>query len=137
MSHKINIQALAEAILRRREQQKLTVRAAADQMENVSSSTLSRIERGSLPDIDTYMMLCQWLGVSPAHFAINPTGSKVAKRESPLSKEEIVVHLRADKLLNQQTRDALVTMIEVAYAAARRNLLPNEAQSTQGVQDPC
>jgi transcriptional regulator with XRE-family HTH domain len=137
MSHQINIQALGEAILRHREQLKLTVRAAAEQMENVSSSTLSRIERGSLPDIDTYMRLCQWLGVGPAHFAIAPVGSKVAKRESPLSKEEIIVHLRADKLLNQPTRDALITMIEVAYAAARRNLLPNEAQSTQGIPDPC
>lgn len=137
MSHQINIQALAEAIVRRREEQKLTVRAAASEMENVSSSTLSRIERGSLPDIDTYMILCQWLGVSPAHFASASVGSKVEKRESPLSKEEIVVHLRADKLLNQQTREALITMIEVAYAAARRNLLPNEAIPTQGVQDPC
>ena len=137
MSHQINIQALAEAIVRRREEHKLTVRAAASEMENVSSSTLSRIERGNLPDIDTYMILCQWLGVSPAHFAISSVDNKTEKRGSQISKEEIVIHLRADKLLNQPTRDALITMIEVAYAAARRNLLPNEAQSTQRIQDPC
>ncbi|MBT9391779.1 helix-turn-helix domain-containing protein [Hymenobacter sp. NST-14] len=137
MSHQINITALADAIQRRREAHKLTVRAAAAQLDNVSSSTLSRIERGSLPDIDTYMTLCHWLGVSPAHFATTPSAAADV-RESSLSKEDIVVHLRADKLLNSQTREALITMIEVAYAAARRNLLPNEAHTTpSGVQDPC
>lgn len=138
MSHEVNIRALSEAIQRHREKHDLTVRSAAAEMENVSSSTLSRIERGSLPDIDTYMRICRWLGVSPSEFAIEKTSSRATKKQSALSTEDIVVHLRADKLLNQSTRDALITMIEVAYAAARRNILPNEAQSsTQGLQDPC
>lgn len=138
MSHEVNIRALAEAIQRHREKNGLTVRSAAAEMENVSSSTLSRIERGSLPDIDTYMRICRWLGVSPSIFAVNSVDAKSKKKESVLSTEDIVVHFRADKLLNQSTRDALITMIEVAYAAARRNVLPNEAQpSTQGLQDPC
>ncbi len=127
MSHEINIIALSEAIIRHREQNNLTVRAAASQMENVSPSTLSRIERGNLPDIDTYMRVCHWLGVGSEHFAIRRFGGNIAEREHTLNKEDIIVHLRADKLLTPQTREALVTMIEVAYAAGRRNLLPNEA----------
>lgn len=130
MQHEINVNALGEAIQRHREDKKLTVRAAADQMESISSSTLSRIERGSLPDLDTYMRICRWLNVDPAHFAVEPIGKTPLGRKSELMTEDIIVHLRADKLLNQQTRDALITMIEVAYAAARRNVLPNEAQST-------
>lgn len=129
MQHEININNLGETIQRYREANKLTVRSAAEQMENVSPSTLSRIERGSLPDLDTYMRICRWLNVDPAHFATEPVGNTQTEKKSELNKEDIIVHLRADKLLNQQTRDALITMIEVAYAAARRNVLPNEAQS--------
>lgn len=129
MQHEINVNALGEAIQRYREDKKLTVRAAAEQMESVSPSTLSRIERGSLPDLDTYMRICRWLNVDPAYFAIEPVDKSQPEKKSELMTEDIIVHLRADKLLNQQTRDALITMIEVAYAAARRNVLPNEAQS--------
>ncbi|MGF7219234.1 transcriptional regulator with XRE-family HTH domain [Spirosoma lacussanchae] len=129
MQHEINVNALGEAIQRHREDKKLTVRAAAEQMESVSPSTLSRIERGSLPDLDTYMRICRWLNVDPAHFATEPIGKTKSERKPELMTEDIIVHLRADKLLNVQTRDALITMIEVAYAASRRNVLPNEAQS--------
>ncbi|MBX0291696.1 helix-turn-helix domain-containing protein [Hymenobacter sp. HSC-4F20] len=138
MSHEINIKALAEAIQRHREEKKLTVRAASLEMESVSSSTLSRVERGSLPDLDTYMRICRWLSVDPAYFANEPALKKELGREPVLQTEDIIVHLRADKLLTQQTREALITMIEVAYAASRRNLLPNEAKSPSSqVQDPC
>ncbi|MFD2788040.1 helix-turn-helix domain-containing protein [Hymenobacter rubripertinctus] len=128
MSQEINADALAEAIVRHREAKKLTGRAAAAEMDNVSPSTLSRIERGSLPDLDTYMRICRWLEVDPAYFASTPPGKKSPSAESPLKKEDIITHLRADKLLTQQTREALITMIEVAYAAARRNIFPDESQ---------
>ena len=134
MQNEINVSSLGEAIQRQREARKLTVRSAAEQIGGVSSSTLSRVERGSLPDLDTYMRICRWLKVDPAQFANNPINSDNSKSGTSLKKEDIIVHLRADKLLNQNTRDALITMIEVAYAAARRNILPDESQSdTEGV----
>jgi transcriptional regulator with XRE-family HTH domain len=97
MPQEIDAKALAEAIVRRREGKKLTVRAAAAEMESVSSSTLSRIERGNLPDLDTYMRICRWLNVDPAYFASEPTGKKADRRDSVLQKEDIITHLRADK----------------------------------------
>jgi transcriptional regulator with XRE-family HTH domain len=126
MQHEINVNALAEAIQRHREEKKLSVRSAADQMDNVSASTLSRIERGSVPDLDTYMRLCRWLQLEPSHFAVQRVSIDSPQRESSLNMDDIIMHLRADKLLNTSTSEALITMIEVAYAAARRNLLPNE-----------
>ena len=128
MAQEIDAKALAEAIVRRRGARKLTVRAAAAEMDNVSSSTLSRIERGNLPDLDSYMRICRWLEVDPAYFAVAPTGKKAIEKESPLQREDIITHLRADQLLSTQTREALITMIEVAYAAARRNIFPDESQ---------
>ena len=134
MSQEINTSALAEAIQRHRKDRGLTVRAAAAEMEHVSSSTLSRIERGSLPDLDSYMRICRWLNVDPAYFSAAPTGRKFEEVDSPLQTEEIITHLRADNLLSRQTREALITMIEVAYAAARRNILPDESHFPEGFQ---
>ncbi|GGH42568.1 hypothetical protein GCM10007423_39270 [Dyadobacter endophyticus] len=131
MQHEVNVKALGEAIQRHRDAKKLTVRAAAEQMENVSASTLSRIERGNVPDLDTYMRLCRWLEVDPSFFAVDVTDKPQTVKESALKTDDIIVHLRADKLLNHSTREALITMIEVAYAAARRNVLPNETQLTE------
>lgn len=128
MAQEIDAKALAEAIVRRRGAKKLTVRAAAAEMDNVSSSTLSRIERGNLPDLDSYMRICRWLEVDPAYFALAPIGKNSIKQESALQREDIITHLRADQLLSTQTREALITMIEVAYAAARRNIFPDESQ---------
>lgn len=39
----------------------LSLRAAAKQL-GFSYSTLSRLERGEKPDIDTFVKLCQWAG---------------------------------------------------------------------------
>src|SRR5205809_6297369 len=32
----------------------------------ISPATLSRVERGKLPDLDTFSKLCRWLQVDPA-----------------------------------------------------------------------
>jgi transcriptional regulator with XRE-family HTH domain len=74
----------------------------------VSAPTLSRIEQGKIPDVQTFMRICEWLGVSADEFA---TGS--ASRVS--SKKTIVAHLRADKELDSDTVNMLVKMIDLAY----------------------
>lgn len=33
-----------------------------------SASTLSRIIRGNTPDLDTFVLICNWLGCSPLEF---------------------------------------------------------------------
>jgi len=84
------------------------VREVAIEIGDVSSSTLSRVEQGNLPDIDTYMRLCKWLEVSPEFF----TDTAAKSNES-----EIVAHLRADKALPKETSEALIKMIKLAYQA--------------------
>ena len=59
MAHEIDTATLAAALRDRRKQLGIGVRAAADQVEGVSSSTLSRVEKGNLPDLDTYLRLCR------------------------------------------------------------------------------
>jgi transcriptional regulator with XRE-family HTH domain len=73
----------------------------------VSVSTLSRVENGNLPDIDSYMKICSWLEVSIDFFSDS---------EQPSSKKQVVVaNLRADKTLPKETAEALIKMINLAY----------------------
>ena len=123
MAHEIDTATLAAALRDRRKQLGIGVRAAADQVEGVSSSTLSRVEKGNLPDLDTYLRLCRWLGRPPAFFALDP----VEEREGASLPDDLIVQLRADRTLDERTQDALVTMIRAAYAAAKAGTIENEA----------
>jgi len=106
------------------------VRKAAEEIGDVSPSTLSRIEQGRLPDLDTYMKLCRWLGVTPTHFALNVTAGAEDRMAPPVPlPERFVMHLKADQALKPDTRQALATLIEMAYAAAEDGTLPDESEA--------
>lgn len=79
----------------------------------ISPSTLSRIEQGNLPDIDTYIKLCEWLDVSTEYF------TKIDEREEN-TQGGVIAHLRADKNLPSETAEALIQMINLAYASAQK-----------------
>lgn len=122
MSHEIDTDKLAAALRDRRSELGVGVRAAADMIEGVSSSTLSRVELGNLPDIDTFFRLCRWLGHPTSYFAREPD-----EAEAPEMPDDLIVQLRADRTLDERTRDALVTMIRTAYAAAHAGTIDDEA----------
>ena len=46
------------------------LRAIAQEIGGVSFATLSRIEQGKIPDVDTFVKICKWLGVSTDTFII-------------------------------------------------------------------
>ena len=101
--------------------------AAAD--AKVSPSTLSRVEQGKVPDIDTFARLCSWLGVTPADLLPRLASVHDKPHEVERTTPELVeMHLRADRLLDRDTADALVTMVRLAYAAkaASRNHATSE-----------
>jgi len=93
----------------------LGLRAAAAEC-GISSSTLSRLERGdssSLPDADTLTKLANWLHTTVA-------GLLHEKNEPPkdprLTTPEVVeVHLRADKRLSMETANALSRAFRLLY----------------------
>ena len=88
---------------------KRNLRDIASEIGEVSISTLSRIEQGKIPDLSTYLKICEWLEVSPNEFDLN---SKVSQKNHM---EEIFFHLRADQSLSQDVAEALTKMIELAY----------------------
>lgn len=87
------------------------LRAVAQEIGGISASTLSRIEQGNLPDVDTFIRICQWLELSPAEF----TKDESFVYGQVTAKEIILSHLRADRTLPQHTIAALSEMINLAY----------------------
>lgn len=103
----IDIEKFAQLVKNKRGKKNL--REIANEIGEVSISTLSRIEQGKIPDLSTYMKICEWLEVSPEEFSIG------TQNKEKSHKEEIFFHLRADQSLSQDVAEALTKMIELAY----------------------
>lgn len=112
MSSTINTQKLSEMVKSKRNNKGL--REAATEIGDISASTLSRIEQGKLPDVETFLKLCDWLEVSPEKFKYSQTQSNIK------TEKEIIAHLRADKNLKPETANSLINMIELAYKVDRK-----------------
>jgi len=91
------------------------LRIIAEEIGGVTASTLSRIERENAPDLESFMRLCRWLGVSADAFRPAPL-TEVA--ESMSMPDVIEANLRADRILPTEAVDALSQMIRFAYKAA-------------------
>jgi transcriptional regulator with XRE-family HTH domain len=103
------------------------LRATAAEIGGVSASTLSRIEHGKVPDLDTFLRLCKWLGVSPDEFTDGPPIT--APEDYGQRMDIIAAHLRADRTLDRATARALERMVRLAYqAAAADRLLREESE---------
>lgn len=89
----IDYTALAAAIRTKRDGQPLR-KLAACMGHGMSAATLSRIERGSVPDLENYAAVCLWLGVSLDTFVIPPVPG-IADRLSAL--EARIEALEAEK----------------------------------------
>jgi len=101
------------------------LRAIAEEIGGVSASTLSRIEQGNVPDLETFARICKWLGVAPNEFMADTKGSKAGTETASgeNTPEMIETHLRADRVLPLETINALSEMIRVAYRAANEGKL--------------
>lgn len=108
MQSTLNTELLASMLKNRRGDKGL--RAVANEIGDVSAATLSRIEQGKIPDVDTFIKICKWLEVTTDNFIL---GSKKAKPVS--TKEQVLAHLRADKELKKETVNMLIQMIDMAY----------------------
>lgn len=107
MKSTLNTELLAGMLKNKRANKGL--RAVADEIGGVSFATLSRIEQGKVPDVDTFIRICKWLEVPTDTFIKDSTAATVS------TKDHVVAHLRADKTLNSQMSDMLINMINMAY----------------------
>ena len=109
MQATLNTELLAGMLKNKRADKGL--RAIAMEIGSVSAATLSRIEQGKIPDVDTFIRICKWLNVSSDTFIVNDIENKLVS-----TKEQIVAHLRAERTLNKETINMLIKMIDLAYS---------------------
>src|SRR6266478_1926114 len=75
----------------------------------VSPATLSRVENGHMPDLETFAKICQWLDRDPREFlGMEP------RQEAP---PQAVVHFRKKRTVAAETAQALGELILAAQRA--------------------
>ena len=84
------------------------VRAAAGEI-GISPATLSRIENGRVPDLDTLKKVCAWLGVDPAAYL----GASAQRRTTDAPSVQVV--FKKDRAVTPKTSQALGKLILAAY----------------------
>lgn len=112
MGQSINTQLFAFELKSRRGDRGL--REIASEIGNISAATLSRIEQGKVPDVDTYIRLCQWMKLSADYFYDANKNDSFSE-----SNEHIIIkHLRADRILDKPTIESLEQLIKIAFKAS-------------------
>jgi transcriptional regulator with XRE-family HTH domain len=102
----LTIHSLGHLALERRAQR--GIREVAGEI-GVSPATLSRVERGKMPDLETFGKICKWLRVDPA------TVLGIAPARTDTS--GLSVHFRKDQAISPETAKALAQMILAAQRA--------------------
>lgn len=81
------------------------LRAVAAEI-GTSAPTLSRVEGGKMPDLQTFGKLCRWLEVDPASLlGVNPKPAEAAPPNTA------VAHLKARREIDPKTASALANAI--------------------------
>lgn len=92
------------------------LREVAAEIGTVSPSTLSRIERGLAPDIQTFLLLCDWLE-QPTSTFIRTDDALHNPHEPEDSPQLIEQALRADGVLPAHVIDAFLTVIRAVRSS--------------------
>ena len=103
----IRIDRLAQRIQERRAGK--GIREAATEV-GVSPATLSRVENGKIPDLETFSKVCKWLGEDPAVY--------LGIRPAPLSSTPTArVHFKKGAAIKKDSAKALGELILAAQKA--------------------
>lgn len=110
---RVSLETLGQMVTERRGRE--GVRATAAKI-GISPATLSRVEKGHLPDLGNFQKICLWLRINPA---------QVLGFEADEDRPAIAaVHFRKQQTMEPETATALADMILAAQRAliARDNL---------------
>jgi transcriptional regulator with XRE-family HTH domain len=112
MRYYINFQKLSKLLRAKRGNKNLREisNEIADYFGNVSASTLSRVENGKLPDIETFLILCGWLEIPPQELIQGETVT------AQISTPDAIAHiLRTDPNLDPMIAILLGEIIKATY----------------------
>lgn len=95
------------------------VREVAQEM-GISPATLTRVEAGRMPDLETFQKICTWLKVDPARILDIPVDVTLADTSDEISTPVAAVHLRAERTLPPGAASDLAHLIVVAHRELAR-----------------
>ncbi|MCO4099464.1 MAG: helix-turn-helix transcriptional regulator [Gemmatimonas sp.] len=115
----VSVDQLGAELRRRRKALGASLRAVEESTE-ISAATLSRIERGSTPDLSIVERLASWLGVQVVASGGAPTEGDVVRTDADL-RRTIEIHLRATKHMSDElARSIADTFDRIVRAEAER-----------------
>lgn len=122
MASYLDIQRLSDLVRSKRGNRGLREMAT---IIGVSPSTISRVERGTVPDVATFLAICDWIEMPPAELIKNMDGThKLDTCHSVCAK------LRTDKRLDPEVADALTVLIEFAYKQGTVGFIPKRTRNS-------
>lgn len=111
----INVDALIAALDAERRAKGLSWRQLA-KAAGISPSTLTRMQQGKSPDVNTFSALTRWLNVPAERFyAARP--SRPDQRDDPMA--VISTLLRGKKKMNPKAMSALQELVNAAFKLSR------------------
>jgi len=114
---KLNVETLVAALDAKRQAKGLSWRQLAGKA-GVSQSTLTRMQQGKRPDVDTFASLLHWLGM-PAEEFLFSENPKSKKKAEPHLLAVISTYLRGGKEMSPQTLNAIDQLIQAAFKLAK------------------
>jgi transcriptional regulator with XRE-family HTH domain len=95
------------AVLRARRREKHLSLRDLHELTGVSVNTLSRVERGHIPDLNNFRRIIEWLDEPAERFL---------EASSDASTPQVIArHLRSDRRLTQEAATELARMVEEMY----------------------
>lgn len=77
----------------------------------ISPATLSRIELGKQPDLDTFSKICIWLKINPGDILGSAGLSRVNTAQQFSSDPKVMVQYKAKQTINSETAKKLTELI--------------------------
>jgi transcriptional regulator with XRE-family HTH domain len=107
----IEVSALYGALNSKRDAREMSWRELAKELD-LSASVFTRLAQGRRPDLESYILMTGWLGVSTDSFVAGPKPTE-AKAEKTV--EMISGYLRADRALKPESAKAIEKIVRAAY----------------------
>lgn len=105
---RLSIDELGRLVRDERRRRGQSLRVAAGEI-GTSFNTLSRVERGHVPDLRGFESIVEWLGLDPAAFF-------VPSRQREITTTESVTHLlRSDPALTGQAAEQISELVATLY----------------------
>lgn len=110
---KLDVRTLVAALDSKRRAKGLSWRQLANKA-GVSQSTLTRMQQGKRPDVDTFASLIRWLGM-PAEVFLRPENPRDKRDTEPHPLAVLSAQLRSDREMSPRALEAVEELIQAAY----------------------